>query len=390
MRIRRMAALGLAVVALSTAAAACGDDDEEASEATSAAAPAETSVAAEPATSAAAETSAAESAPAESSATESAPAESSAEASAPVSSSSEPLEIAYLSASTANTWLQASLAKMQEVAEARGANITEFDAQFKPEEQTKQLQDAIAADKYDGIVVAAINGVGLIPDLQAAMDAGIEVAVLNQVVGEKLDTPDPQVEGITTSVLAPPLRSGERFGKLALEACEGKDPCRVVYFYGIKGIPLDEALRQGFDQTIAENPAITVVDEAEGQYLGPDVGLEAMQTVLTATPDFDVVVGSDQSMQGAQQALEDAGKLDKVSIIGLGGSEPAIQAVKDGKWFGDVYGAPGTEGEIAMTNLLDKLQSGTDGGGVDPLTTIEDEGLITQANIDKFTAEWAG
>src|SRR5215207_6146994 len=177
MRIRRMAAVGIAVVALTTAAAACGDDDDETTSeapATSAAAPAETSAA------------------------------------APASSAAETLEIAYLSASSANTWLQASLTKMEEIAAARGAKITEFDAQFKPEEQTKQLQDVIAAGKYDGIIVSAINGVGLIPDLQAAMDAGMEVAVLNQVVGDKLDTPDPQVDGITTSVLAPPLRSGQR------------------------------------------------------------------------------------------------------------------------------------------------------------------------------------
>jgi ribose transport system substrate-binding protein len=192
------------------------------------------------------------------------------------------------------------------------------------------------------------------------------------------------------SVMAPPLRSGERMGKLTVKACEGIDPCRVVYFYGIKGIPLDEALKAGFDEVIKENPAIKVVAEAEGKYLGPDEGMKAMQTVLTSTPDFDVVVGSDQSLQGAQTALEDAGKLDKVALIGLGGSEAAIQGIKDGKWFGGVYGAPGTEGRLAMEGLLDALQNGTDVGGVDPLTTLPDEGLMTQENIDKFQPEWAG
>jgi ribose transport system substrate-binding protein len=239
-------------------------------------------------------------------------------------------------------------------------------------------------------MLAAINGPGVVPDVQAALDAGIKVGVLNQVVGDKLDTADPQVEGVSVSVLAPPLRSGERFGKLTLQACEGKDPCRVVYFYGIKGIPLDEALKDGFDSVIAENPAIEVVAEAEGKYLGPDEGIKAMQTVLTSTPEFDVVVGSDQSIQGAQTALEDAGKLEDVALIGLGGSEAAIQAIRDGKWFGGVYGAPATEGKLAMEGLLDAVQNGTDTGGIDPLTTLPDEGLMTQANIDKFQAEWAG
>ena len=62
-------------------------------------------------------------------------------------------EVAYLSASSANTWLASSVKEMEAVASANGINITEFDAQFDPAKQTAQLQDAIASGKYDGIVV---------------------------------------------------------------------------------------------------------------------------------------------------------------------------------------------------------------------------------------------
>lgn len=302
----------------------------------------------------------------------------------------EALDIAYLSASTANTWLASSKRAMDEVAAKENVTITEFDGQFKPEEQTKQLQDAIASQKYDGIVITSISGEGIIPDLKDAIDQGIEVAVLNQVVGPKLDTPDPQVDGLAVSVLAPPLRSGERLGKLTLTACEGVDPCRVAYLYGIKGIPLDTALRQGFDSVVKENPAIKVVAEGEGKYLGPDEGAKATQTILAATPDFEVLIGSDQSVQGAQQALEDAGKLDKVKLIGLGGSKAAIEAIKAGKWFGGVFGAPFDEGKIAIEALIAAIREGKKAGGVDPLTRLPDEGLVTQDNVDKFEPQWAG
>ena len=65
-------------------------------------------------------------------------------------------EVAYLSASSANTWLGASVKEMEAVAAVNGVNITEFDAQFDPAKQTSQLQDAIASGKYDGIDVCAI------------------------------------------------------------------------------------------------------------------------------------------------------------------------------------------------------------------------------------------
>jgi ribose transport system substrate-binding protein len=297
--------------------------------------------------------------------------------------------VAYLSASSANTWLAASKAAMDEVAAANGITITEFDAQFNADLQTTQLQDAIASGQYQGMIVAALNGVGLLPDLQAAAANGTKIVALNQLIGPSFETADPQDPSVVASVLAPPLRSGQRLGEVTLKACEGIDPCNVVYFYGIKGIPLDVALKQGFDEVTAANPAIVVVNEGEGQYLGPDVAMAAMQDIITATPEFDVVVGSDQAIQGVALALQDAGIAD-VKLIGLGGSAPAIEGIKDGTWFGGVMGAPATEGKLAMEAMVQALADGTAAGGIDPLTTLPDEGLITAENVDKFAAEWNG
>jgi len=297
--------------------------------------------------------------------------------------------VAYLSASSANTWLAASKDKMDEIAAANGITLTEFDAQFNGDTQLAQLQDAIASGQYQGMIVSAIVGDALLPDLRTAAASGTRIVALNQIIGPALDTADPQDPAIVASVLAPPLRSGQRLGELTLKACEGIDPCNVVYIYGIKGIPLDVALKQGFDEVTAANPAITVVNEGEGQYLGPDVAMTAMQDIITATPDFDVVVGSDQSIQGVLLALQDAGITD-ARLIGLGGSTPAIEGIKAGTWFGGVMGAPVTEGQLAMEAMVQALTDGTAAGGVDPLTTLPDEGLITAENVDEFTAEWNG
>lgn len=154
-------------------------------------------------------------------------------------------EVAYLSASSANTWLAASKAEMDKVAAANGIKITEFDAQFDPGKQTAQAQDVLASGKYKGVIFVALTGAGAIPDVQAMLDAGLQVVSLNQVIGEDLTTSDPQVAGMAASVMAAPYRSGTRMGALTVKACEGIDPCAVAYIYGIKGIPLDVALKQG-------------------------------------------------------------------------------------------------------------------------------------------------
>ena len=60
-------------------------------------------------------------------------------------------------------------------------------------------------------------------------------------------------------------------------------------------------------------------------------------------------------MQGAEIALSDEGKLDQVKLIGLGGSEPAIEGIASGRWFAGVFGAPGDEGRIAMEAMVSAL-----------------------------------
>lgn len=300
----------------------------------------------------------------------------------------EALEVAYLSATSANTWLAASREAMDEVAAANDINIVEFDGLFDPGLQTTQLQDVIAAGTYDGIIVSAIDGAGLIPDLEAAADAGLKIVGLNQVIGDDFTTADPQTPALSASVMEPPFQRGERIGRLVLSACEGLDQCDVVYFYGIRGLPLDVAVRQGFD-AVTEGSNVNVVAEGEGSYLGPEIGLAQMQDILVATPDFDVVVGADQSMQGAELALDDAGKLADVKVVGFGGASVALEAVKDGRWFGELVGVPRTEGRLAMEALVEAFD-GNDLGGIDPALSVPDEGLMTVENADLFTAEWDG
>ena len=150
-------------------------------------------------------------------------------------------------------------------------------------------------------------------------------------------------------------------------------------------------MRQGFDDALKDHANISVVAEGEGKYLGPDGGIAATQDILQLNKPFQVMIGSDQSIQGSAIALKDAGMAPgTVKLIGLGGSAPAIEGIKDGSWYGGVFGAPADEGRLAMEAMVKALADGTKSGGLDPLTTIPDEGLITKDNVDKFSAQWNG
>ena len=276
---------------------------------------------------------------------------------------------------------------MDEVAAANNIEIVEFDAQFNAALQQQQFQDAIATGQYAGIMLVSLAGAGSIPDVEDALAAGLEVVFLNQVVGEDFTDVEPQVPGVAAAVFEPPFVRGERIGRITLQTCGDFDTCNVVYFYGIRGVPLDEAIRQGWDSVIAGSN-VNVVAEAEGQYLGPDIGLAAMQDIIVSTPDIHVVIGADQSMQGAEIALAEAG-MDDVRIIGFGGSSYAVEAVQDGRWYAGLFGAPYTEGRLAMEAMVAAL-SGTDTGGIDPALSVPNGGLMFQNNAADFEAEWDG
>ena len=83
-------------------------------------------------------------------------------------------------------------------------------------------------------------------------------------------------------------------------------------------------------------------------------------------------------------AIEDAG-VSGIKIIGFGGSEVAIAAISSGAWFGDVFGAPFTEGQLAMNAMIAALRDGTVTGGVNPLLDFPNGGLVNASNVADFT-----
>ena len=99
-----------------------------------------------------------------------------------------------------------------------------------------------------------------------------------------------------------PTLIGQKLGKLALQACaRSTNPCNVGYLYDIKASALDVAIRSSFDKAVAGNGSLKVVAEGES-FFTPAKGLAAVQTMIQANPQINVIVGSDQGIEGAVQA----------------------------------------------------------------------------------------
>lgn len=302
----------------------------------------------------------------------------------------ERLQVALMAFAVANTYVAPMLEQAQAVADANNVELTIFDANNDPNAQLAQLQDAIASGQYDGIITQPIYGPGLIDGVAQAIAAGIKVVNVDQILGDDFSTNAVQVEGLSANVSQRPYDMGYKLGEQTVAACASKnlDPCQVAYLYNIKASALDDAMRAAWDEAVAGSP-VEVVAEGES-FFNPANALTVVQDILTAHPDLHGIVGADQSMQGSDQALTAAGKIDDVLLIGFGGSQQSLEAVAAGRWFSSVMMVPASSGRLAMEAMVSALRDGNDRGVVDPFDGLPNGWIITPDTASQFTAEWPG
>ncbi len=377
-------ALVLSALALTLTIAACGGEDEPAAEepaATTEAPPAET-----------------EEAPAE---TEEAPAETEAPAlntedigpTQDVIPEGDTVEVAFFTVA-GNTYLQSSLAAMEEVAAAHGANITTFDNGFDPAKQFGQIQDAVTSGKFDALIVTAIDSAGIVPAIEDAIAAGIKVVATDTPIGPDYTTTELQVEGISGSIVRPASLMGDDYRELALKFCEGKDPCVVVWIPGVRGTVFDQAIEDQLAPLAEQNPNIELIVGPDGGYLS-EPAFKSMQDILQANPHIDLLLTADQMAQGAEQAIDDAGRTGEMAIVGGGGSKPAVAAVKEGRWYATPTFVPFDEGREAMEMAIIAARGGTiENPGRFSLDYSTLPQVLTQDNLaewaDGFDGQWEG
>lgn len=309
-------------------------------------------------------------------------------------SSGEPVDIAFFTA-LGNTYLEASLEGLEEVASKEGnVNITPFDSKFDATTQFKQVQDAITAQKYDAFVIWPVDGNALVPAVTQAAAAGIRVVNFDFPVGDDFSTSEPQVEGVDGSVILPATNVGKALGEMTVEACEGSEPCKVAEIVGYAGSPFDTAAEGAIDEVIKGAPSVEIVATQPGEYLA-DNAYKAVQNILQANPDVNVITTvGDQMANGAEKAVAAAGLTGKVEIIGEAASVPGVEKVRAGKWFGSVIALPRTEGVISGEMAIEAAHGETvKPAGVNPVQSAGLPPAITQKNADSipdFKGEWKG
>ncbi|HEX3618272.1 MAG TPA: sugar ABC transporter substrate-binding protein [Solirubrobacteraceae bacterium] len=298
------------------------------------------------------------------------------------------LKLVFLSfAATNNSYDAPMLAAAKAEASKLGASLQVMDANNSPTAQYSDFQNALAEGGVNGIITQPIESTNLIPLVGKAVKKGIKVVNVDQVMGKKYTTSAVQVKGLSGNVTFDPWELGSQWGALTVQACEAKhlSPCNIGYLYDIQQSTLDVALHAAFINALKKDPSASIVDTGQ-DFFTPTTGESAVQTMMSAHPEINLIAASDQGIEGAA----DASSAAKDVLVGFGASQAGIAGVKSGRWFGTVAQDPASEGKDGVLTLVNAIRNNKNYPGQNPLNKLPDKGVVTKSDAGKFKGEWAG
>jgi ribose transport system substrate-binding protein len=188
--------------------------------------------------------------------------------------------------------------------------------------QAQQIEQVIP-EQPDALVVLPQDGEALTPVAQKAEAAGIPVINVDRL----FTAPD----AATATILGDNYQIGVQAADFITEelGCQGN----VVEIQGLAGISVTEDRSKGFTDQVAKNcpdGGIEVVASQPGDF-NPDTGLKVMENILQSEDQIDAVYTHDDDMaQGVVQAIRNSGRDEEMFLTGVGGSQAAMDQIKEG------------------------------------------------------------
>ena len=264
-------------------------------------------------------------------------------------------------------------------AEAAGCTVRTADGQNDMVKQIGDVEDMIAS----GVNVLIINPrdpQGLIPAVNAATAQGVHVVAMDSML-------DPSGDYIT-NVSASNGANGELVGAW-LAKKTGGEPLKIALLSGSQGNVVGHARRMGVLSGLIDaqltnfgHANVEIVGQGWGNW-STEGGLTAMEDLLTAHPDINVVLGENDSMViGAREALKAANRLEGVLLVAAAdGQKEAYAMIKNGEYGATGLNNPAAVAELAVSVGLKALK-----GEEQNLTkyTFTEPAVVTQENVDTY------
>jgi len=189
---------------------------------------------------------------------------------------------------------------------------------------SKQVSDveSLIAQGVKTLIISPVTADALTPVVKQAMDAGIPVVTLDRKVNTD----------VTLHIGADNVLIGKTAGEFVCQTLNGKG--NVIEIQGTAGASATVDRHDAFHKVLAEKcPDVKVVADQVANYVR-EPAIKFMEDMLQRFKPGEiqlVYAHNDDMALGAVTALEAAGRLSEVKVVGIDGENAAYDAIKAGK-----------------------------------------------------------
>lgn len=237
------------------------------------------------------------------------------------------------------------------------------------DQATKQVADveSLVAQGIDVLMISPVTAQALTPVVKDVMDRGIPVVTMDRKVNTD----------VTCHIGADNRVIGRKAGEY-IKTRFGAD-ARIIEVQGTAGASPTVDRSGGFHEGLGATADDQIVATQICDYRRENSQKFIEDTISRfGSGEFNVVYAhNDEMALGAMQALEAAGRLDGVAVVGIDGQEECYKAIKAGKIAATfVYSYLGPDAVIIAHDIIS-------GKSVDKEIVVAAPG-VTADNIDEF------
>lgn len=230
-----------------------------------------------------------------------------------------------------------------------GYEVISVSGDNDPNKQQNQVKDFIV-QKVSAIILTPCDSRAVGTAIQEANAAGIPVFtadIASIASGAK----------VITHVATDNYSGGRQAAIAMIEALGGQGKVAILDFPQVESVMLrTKGFRDELEQQAKEKGVsieIVGVLPGDGQ---KDKSYKSTQDLLQSHPDLNGIFAiNDPSALGCYAALESAGKVDKIKIVGFDGQIDGKRAIRDGKIYADPIQFPVRIGEETVAAILKYL-----------------------------------
>lgn len=254
---------------------------------------------------------------------------------------------------------------VQKAADELGVELYITDAQDDPAVQMKDVENLITK-KPDCIIIDTCDSDAIVSSIEDCNKAGIPVLTM-----------DREASGgdVVSHIGYDAIKSGKLAGQYLADTLGGKG--NIVELQGIMGTNVAQNRSKGFNEIISQNPDMKIVACQVADF-DRAKGMSVMENILQANDHIDgLYAANDEMLLGALEAIEAAGRLDEITMIGCDAIDDTIEAIKAGKVEATIAEPPFFLGKAILKTAYDYLE----GKNVEKYVILDNE-LVTSENVN--------